>query len=170
VRDTYLAAIRALAWAVALGAVAAVAARYDKLPYELPLTRWTMAAKSPLVALRVPLINVLTLGLVELLSRALRRASETPETRAALVALFLTTAAKSAIEAAGLLLLPRWFAWTLVPLGVVLIAGLATAVYFGREWLRPQRWKELRMTRGEGAAGLAIVSGIVLLNLPIVVW
>jgi hypothetical protein len=157
---------RVVAWAIALGAVVAVAIGYDSLPDTLPLTRWTTAPKSPLVALRVPLVNLMTIGLIELLSLGLRRAE--PFNRSCVAVLFLTAAAKAVIEAIGILLLPISFSWTLIPLAAVLFVGLGTAAFLGREFLPPRRWRELQLTRIETAGALALISGIAVLNLPLV--
>jgi hypothetical protein len=159
---------RVLAWAIALGAVVAVTIGYDSLPDTLPVTRWTSAPKSPLVALRVPLINLLTIGLIELLSLGLHRAKQFNRPSAVVVVLFLTAAAKAVIEAVGILMLPVSFSWTLIPLVAVLIAGLGTAAFLGRDFLQPRRWRELQLTRIETAGVLALISGIVAINLPLV--
>ena len=159
---------RVVAWAIALGAVVAVTIGYDSLPDTLPVTRWNTAPKSPLVALRVPLINLMTIGLIELLSLGLRRAKQFNRSSAVVVVLFLTAAAKAAIEAIGILMLPVSFSWTLIPLVAVLFVGLGTAAFLGREFLHPRRWRELQLTHVETAGVLALISGIVALNLPLV--
>lgn len=158
---------RVVAWVIALGAVVAVTIGYDSLPDTLPVTRWTAAPKSPLVALRVPLINVMSVGLIELLSLGLRRAKRFNRSSAVVIVLFLMAAAKAAIEAVGILLLPISFSWTLMPLVAVLVVGVCTAAYLGSEILHPRRWRELQLTRIETAGVLALISGIVALNLPL---
>jgi hypothetical protein len=160
-------AARVIAWAIALGAVCAVAISYDALPAELPVTRWTTAPKSLFLALRVPLINLLSLGLIEVLWRGLRRLKDFERADAILAALSLTVAAKAGIEAAGILMLPVPFTWTLIPLIVVLAAGLGAAAFFGQDLFRHERWQKLQMTRLETAAAVALVAGIVVLNLPL---
>jgi hypothetical protein len=159
---------RVLAWAIALGAVAAVAIGYDSLPNTLPVTRWTTAPKSLLIALRVPLINLFTLGLIELLSRALRRVSNLHHSAAMAIVLLLTAAAKAAIESIGILMLPNSIDWTQAPLIAVLALGLGSAAWLGRELLTPGRWRELQLTRAETAGVMMLVVGIAALNLPIV--
>lgn len=165
-QNSFLVAARTLAWIVAVGAVIVVAASYRSLPDSIPLTQWTYAPKSLLLVVRVPLINVLTVGLVELLARSVARAP-VRGAAAAIVALFLTAAAKSGIEAAGLLLLPRPIAWTLWPLGAVLVVGLGTATFFAREYFEPERWRQLRLTRHEAIVAALLASGIAALNLPL---
>lgn len=159
---------RVVAWVIALGAVVAVTIGYDSLPDTLPVTRWTTAPKSLLVALRVPLINLMTIGLIELLSLGLRRAKQFNRSAAVVAVLFLTAAAKAVVEAIGILMLPVSFSWTLIPLVAVLFVGLGTAAFLGREFLHPQRWRELQLTGIETAGVLALISGIVALNLPLV--
>jgi hypothetical protein len=161
-------AARVVAWAVVVGAVCAVAIGYDSLPAELPLTRWTTAPKSVFLALRVPLINLMTLGLIEVLSPGLRRVTDFERAGAILAILLLTVAAKAGIEAAGILMLPTPFTWTLIPLVAVLSVGLGLAVFFGRDLLRLERWKQMHMTRPETAGAVALVTGIVVLNLPLI--
>lgn len=162
-------AVRFLAWGIAVTAVVGMFVSYDSLPETLPLTRWTAAPKTPLLALRVSLINLLTLGLIELLWCGLRRVKGFAHPDSVAATLLLTLAAKAGVEGAGLLLLPVPFAWTLWPLIVIIVAGLGTAAYFGRELFDAARWNQLRMTRLESIAALAIISAIVILNVPIVV-
>lgn len=159
---------RVVAWVVAVGSVAAVAIGYRDLPDSLPLTQWTYAPKTVLLALRVPLINLLTVGLVELLARSLSRAQGIAGADAAAAALLLTAAAKSGIEGAGILMLPRPISWTVLPLVAVLVVGLGTAAFLGREFFEPNRWRQLHMTRLETVAAVVLVSGIAVLNLPLV--
>ena len=161
-------AARGIAWAVVVGAVCALAIGYDSLPDMLPVTRWTTAPKSVFLALRVPLINLMTLGLIEVLSPGLRRVTDFERAGAILATLFLTVAAKAGIEAAGILLLPVPFGWTMIPLIAVLSVGLGLTVYFGRDLLQRERWKQMHMTRLETAGAVALVTGIVILNLPLI--
>lgn len=162
-------AARVIAWAVALGAVCAVAIGYNSLPDELPVTRWTTAPKSLFLALRVPLINLLSLGLIEVLSRGLQRLKDFERADSILAALLLTVAAKAGIEAAGILILPIPFTWPLIPLVVVLAVGLGAAAFFGQDLLRGERWQQMQLTRLETAVAMALVSGIAVLNLPLLV-
>jgi len=159
---------RVVAWSIALGAIVAVMIGYDSLPDTLPVSRWTTAPKSPLIALRVPLINLLTTGLIELLARGLFRVKRFEPTAAVVVVLLLTAAAKSAIEAVGILKLPASVSWSVIPLAAVLIVGLGTAAFLGRELLLSTRWKEVELTRLETACAVAIIAGIAVLNLPLV--
>jgi hypothetical protein len=160
--------IRVLTWVVALGGSAAIVQAYDRLPETLPVTRWTSGPKSPLLAFRVPLINLLSLGLVEVLGRGLSRVREFKHADAVVAVLLLTAAAKSAIEAAGILLLPRPFSWTMPPLVAVLVVGLGAALWLGRELLQAERWRELKLTRFETVAVSVLLAAIVALDLPLV--
>ena len=164
-----LVVIRLVAWATAAAALGAVIIGYDSLPAMIPVTRWTAATKSPLIALRVPLINLLIMGLIELLSPGLHRVKGFNRADAVIAVLLLSGAAKAGIEAAGIVMLPVSISWTLIPLVVVLSVGLGTAGFLGRELIHPQRWRDLETTRFESIGALAFVTGIVILNLPIVV-
>ena len=160
---------RVVAWAVVAGTIGAVILGYESLPAMIPVTRWTDAPKSPFIALRVPLINLMTMGLIELLSPALQRTKGFDRADAVTAALLLTAAAKAGIEAAGILMLPASFSWTLIPLVVVLSVGLGTAGFLTHPLIHPQRYRDLKMTRLESIGALALVTGIVMLNLPLVV-
>jgi hypothetical protein len=161
-------AARVIAWGVAVGSVCAVAIGYDSLPAELPVTRWSTAPKSWSLALRIPLINLLSLGLIEVMSQGLRKVEGFGRVDAIVTALLLTAAAKSAIEAAGILSLPASPAWTFLLLVAVLLVGLATASWLGRELFHRDLWKQMQLTRWETVAAVVLVAGIVALNLPLI--
>jgi hypothetical protein len=158
---------RVVAWMVAVGAVVAVMIGYESLPDTLPVTRWTSAPKSPFIALRVPLINLLTMGLVELLSQGIHRAGRFKNSSEIVTVLLLTAAAKAAVEAAGILWLPASASWSVMPLVAVLIVGLGTAAFLGRELLEPRHWQQIPLTRTETAGAVMLIVGIVVLNLPV---
>ncbi len=158
---------RVVAWAIATSVVGAVAVGYESLPAMIPVTRWTEAPKSLLIALRVPLINLMSVGMIESLSPSLRRIKDFHRADGVVAVLLLTAAAKAAIEGAGILMLPRSFAWTLIPLVTVLLAGIASASYIGRQLMDPRRWSELKMTATESVAAIACLIGIAILNLPL---
>jgi hypothetical protein len=162
-----LIATRAIAWVLAIGAVAAVAVGYDSLPDMLPVTRWTDAPKSMFIALRVPVVNLLTLGLAEVLSPGIRRATDLKTGDAIEATLLLTAAAKACLEAIGILLLPASTSWSVAPLAAVLVIGLGMTALLGRGLRFGQQWRKMQMTRPESAAALAIVIGMVVLNLPL---
>ncbi len=160
--------IRVVAWIAAAGAVVAVLVGYDKLPANIPVTRWTVAPKSLFIALRVPLINLMTIGLVEIVSPALHRATRFKRADAVVSVLLLTAAAKAGIEAGGILVSNVPSSWTLVPLVAVLLVGLGTAAFLGREFLQPRTWQQLQLTQRELTGVVGLVIGIVALNLPLV--
>lgn len=163
-------ATRVIAWVIVVGAAGAVAIGYSSLPDTLPVTRWASAPKSWFIALRVPLINLMTLGLIELLSPGLRRVKDFERADAIIEILLLTAAAKAGIEAAGILMLPVPFSWTLIPLLAVLSVGLGTAAFLGRPLFHPQCWRQMQMTRLETTGMLALVTGVAVLDLPLGFW
>lgn len=163
----FLLVARAVAWSIALCAFLAVMLWYDSLPAELPVTRWTSAPKSPLLALRVPLINLLTIGLIEVLWRAMRRVEHFPHGAAVAGVLLLTAAAKAAIEAVGILRLPHSASWSLLPLAAAILIGLGLAVMLSAEFLRNRRWGELHLSRTETAVTYVLIAGILALNVPV---
>src|SRR5215217_8507014 len=106
---------RLFAWTAAVGGVGLLAFGYDLLPAEIPLTRWTTVAKTPLLVLRVPLINLLSLILVVILDRALVRAHAGSSFRdtamKTLAVLYATVGLKAFCEAFELLMLPAVYPW-----------------------------------------------------------
>jgi hypothetical protein len=160
--------IRVLAWIVAVGAVVAMIIAYDTLPAEIPVTRWSVAPKSLLIALRVPLINLMTIGLIEILSAALHRAKRFNQSDAVVATLLLTAAAKAGIEAEEILRADAPSSWTPIPLVAVLVVGLGTAAFLSRDLLQSERWRELKLTWLETIGAVVLVSGMVPLNLPLV--
>jgi len=163
-------AARVVAWVFALGALGVVAICYDSLPGTLPVTRWSSEPKSLFIALRVPLINLMTVGLIEQLSPGLRRMEHFDAADGVVTAFLLTIAAKAGIEAAGILTLPVPTSWTVIPLVAVLAVGLGAAAYLGRELLHPSCWRQVQLTRLESAGAIALLAGIVILNLPLIFW
>lgn len=135
------------------GALATVALCYDTLPEQLPVTRWSHAPKTWLLALRVPFINLGTLAGATLLARALRRHDASAATERAISALCLTTALKAATEAAELLALPTTSALTPALLLLVVLAGLGFAGHQLHPTLSSGRWREVRWTTGEHVVG-----------------
>ena len=68
---------------------------------------------------------------------------------------------------AGTILLPRPIGWTVAPLILVLVLGLGTAAFVGRDFLSNGEWRRVHMTRLEMASAVALVAGIALLTVPI---
>jgi hypothetical protein len=166
-KPRFLLACRGLAWLVACGVLALVWVRYGSLPAELPLSRWRTAPKTPLVALRVPGINLLSLALTEVLARAIRRAPGLRWSSELSCVLLGMVTVKAAVEATGLLVLPRAPLWTNPLLAVSVAGGLALAGALGWPLWRSRDRVELALTTGEKGALLAAVAGIVLLELPL---
>jgi hypothetical protein len=137
---------RIAAWMVGVGAVVIVWLAYDSLPEMFPLTRIETVPKSMLIALRVSLINLLIIGLIELLSRSLGRVQGFSGDRLIVSILFLTASVKAGIEAAEILLLPYTSPWTLVALITVVIIGLFSAGLAGRELLSLRRFRDMQFT------------------------
>lgn len=158
---------RIFAYLVVVGAVFAIGWSYDSLPAHIPLSRWGDIEKSPFTALRVPLINLISLALIEVLLRVLARCEDFGNTRGLTITLCLTVAAKSLLEGMGLLLLPQPIDWTLVPLMASLAVGLGIAAFQGRSLWQNGLWRSLRMTKGENAVFILLILSILGLNGPL---
>jgi len=167
----FLGLARVLAWGAGYGAALIVAYDYPALPDELRLSRWTMAPKSMFFALRVPLINLATIGLCELLARILSRApSEQKHVAECAGAALLCTAGIKALLAG--IEIVRWStprpSNALVAF-VVVATGLSLAAWFAQPLIGAGAWRQLRSTRFEQLLGASLLAVIVALNLPLVV-
>jgi hypothetical protein len=164
-----LALARVLAWGAGYGAAFLVAYTYPELPDELPLSRWTVAPKSMFFALRVPLINLATIGLCELLARALRRAPDDQQKFAELAgaALLSTAGAKALLGALAIVRLPDANPAHSVVSLVVVATGLSLAAWFARPLLAGAGVRGLRSTRLEQVLGALLLVALVVLNLPL---
>lgn len=127
---------------MSLGALLLVVAIYDRMPDVLPVTRWTGAPRSLLVAFRIPAINLLAVLLIDLLGRVLGRSPHRVRGQVAVTALFLAAGLKSAIEAGELYALPTTFVWTPAATLAVVVAGLGVALV----QLRPLLAADARVT------------------------
>lgn len=146
---------------LACACVGAVIASYDSLPAVLPVTRWTSAGKSPTVAVRVPLINVLTtIGLA-----AIWTAFEPAGfPRAAGLTVMAAAVMKSIGEAVELLMLPEE-TWALTaPIATSVVAAIAVAATTSRCWLRGRGWRSARWTPLRTTIVIGALVGIVGLN------
>jgi hypothetical protein len=163
----FLGLSRVLAWGAGYGAALAVAYAYPSLPDELALSRWTVAPKSMFFALRVPLINLATIGLCEILARVLSRAPTEQRHAAewAGAALLCTAGIKALV--AGIDIVGRPQTSRAVTALVVVATGLSLAAWFAQPLLAGGGVKALRSTRAERAFGAALLISIVLLNLPL---
>jgi hypothetical protein len=127
---------RQFAWTAALGALVVMGVGYEALPDQIPLTRWTTGSRTPLLVLRVPLINLFCLFLIHILDGALARAhGATPfrdhAMRVAAI-LYATVGLKSFLEALELLVLPEVLPGLLPILLFAVLAGLAGVIVAGR--------------------------------------
>lgn len=158
---------RFVAWVLAAGAALVVALDYDSLPAQIPLSRWDDIAKTPFLALRVPLINLASLALIEVFLRPVSRLEGFGSAAAVAISLYLTVAGKAVLEALGLLLLPHSSGWTLVPLIAVLALGLGFAIVQSRSVWLGGGWCKLQMRPMENAALVVLTAAILGLNWPL---
>jgi hypothetical protein len=158
---------RLFACTAALGALLILTIGYAALPAELPLTRGSVAAKSVLLVLRVPLINLLSLLLIVILERALARAHAGGPYRdnamMALTALFATLGVKAFLETFELLALPTVYPWLPWLLLAAVAGGLALAALTGLPFLRKATARTMpraRFTAGEKLGTMVAVVAI----------
>jgi hypothetical protein len=157
--------VRLCAWGVVLAALCLVVAAYEHLPATLPVTRWTTAPRSPLIALRIPAINLLMLVLIEILRRVLARSPHGDRWIGVLTPLYAAGAAKAAIEAGALMAWPATSVRSVIALLFVVAGGLAWAARRALP-LRATDWRrDLRLTAAEQASIAAVVLAIVALQL-----
>jgi hypothetical protein len=166
----FLGLARVLAWGAGYGGALVVAYAYPSLPDELRLSRWTVADKSMFFALRVPLINLASIGLCEILARILRRAP--PEQRHvaewAGAALLCTAGIKALLAAIGIVSWPAPRASNAVVAFLVVATGLSLAAWFAQPLLASGGWRALRSSRLERVLGAGLLLAIGLLNLPLI--
>lgn len=156
-----------LAWGAGYGAALLVAYAYPTLPDELSLSRWTVAPKSMFFALRVPLINLATIGLCELLARILRRVpAEQRQVGECAGAALLSTAGIKALLAGIDIVGTNRPSNAFVALAVV-ATGLSLAAWFAQPLLASGGLRALRSTRTERVLGALLLLAIVVLNLPL---
>ena len=157
--------VRLCAWGVALAALGLVVVGYEHLHATLPVTRWTTAPRSPLVALRIPAINLLMLVLIDILRRVLARSPQGDRWIGVLIPLYATGAAKAAIEAGELLAWPAASAWSVVALIGVVAGGLAWAAWRALPLQLTDWRRDLQFTTGEYAGVALAMLAIVALQL-----
>lgn len=160
---------RLFVWIAAVSGVLVVAMGYAALPAELPVTRWTSAAKTPLLALRVPLINLLSLLCIVLLERPLARSHAAGPWREnammTLTALFGTLGVKAVLEAFEILRLPAVDAWMPWVLAAVIAGGLSLAAVTGLPLWRGRGARLVEdLTGREKAAALLLFAMILALQ------
>jgi len=161
-----LARVGAAAIAVGVCACVAVAIAYPALPAMLPVSRWQLEPKSPVIALRLPLINLAMIGFALVAWRALAR-SEPHVARRLGPLLMATAVAKAVIEAVELLAQPTPSPLLFPTLLACLGLGLSACIVTGRA-LAPGRWRSITVTSGEKKTALGLTASIVLLEVPLV--
>lgn len=166
----FLGLARVLAWGAGYGAAFLVAYDYPSLPDEIRLSRWTMAPKTMFFALRVPLINLATIGLCELLARILLRApaEQRHAAECAGAALLCTAGIKALLAAIELVSWPAQRPSNTLVAFLVVATGLSLAAWFAQPLLVAGAWRGLRSTRLEQAFGASLLLSIAVLNLPLV--
>jgi hypothetical protein len=166
----FLGLARVLAWGAGYGGALVVAYAYPSLPDELRLSRWTVADKSMFFALRVPLINLASIGLCEILARILSRAPTEQRhiAECAGAALLCTAGIKALLAAIELVRWPAPRPSSGVVALVIVATGLSLAAWFAQPLLGSGGLRALRSTRLERALGAALLLAIGLLNLPLI--
>jgi hypothetical protein len=164
-----IALARVLAWFAGYGAAFMVAYAYAALPDDLPLSRWTNEPRSLFFALRIPAINLLMIGLADLLARALSRSPSEHRTGAewAGATLLCTAGVKAWLAAREILAWPH--PSPLIRVGGVLsvVIGIGLAAFFARPLFAPDAYRQVRWTRIEMVLAVTLVAGVLLLNLPL---
>jgi len=158
---------RLVAWSVTLAGLLLVTMRYGALPERLPLTRWTTAPKSWLIALRVPGIHLLSVALIEVLSPGVRRLAGFTRGQLFTAILLLTASFKAVMTNSALALLPAEYPALTVPTLVVAEAGVLAALFVGRDLLRGGQLRRLAWTKTESALALSLGVLLLALELPI---
>lgn len=160
---------RTLAWFAGYGAAFMVAYAYASLPDELPLSYSRFASKSMFAALRVPAINLLMIGLTDLLARGASRASpeNRPAAERASATLLCAAGVKAWLAAKELLSLPEPAPAIRIGGVAVVVGSLALAAWFARPLWAPEAYRQLRWTTLELLLAGVVVLAIVGLNLPI---
>jgi energy-converting hydrogenase Eha subunit A len=159
---------RLVAWVAAIASLVQVCLHYDQLPEQLPLTRWRSAPKSWLIALRAPVINLLSLGLVEVLTTSLRRVPGFTRGQLVTAILLLVAGRKAVTLAYQLIHLPaELHALTIVTLAVA-VSGVATAAFMTRDLLRAEQLRRLTWTKAESALTLTLGLALAALELPLI--
>ena len=160
--------VRIIAWCVAVATIFSVALGYHNLPNELPLSRWHSVPKSWLVALRVPLINAVMLGFIEVLRLSLIRITAGHTANLVSSILLVTGALKAVIETVELLRLPLRSDATVWLLILVVLLGIISALWCGRDFFCKGQWRLLVTNRRENIALALLLVGVLLLQLPLI--
>ncbi len=150
---------------IAVSCLAAVIIGYNSLPAVLPVTRWSSTAKSPFVAVRIPLINVLTtIGLAAIWTAF----DSAGFPRVAGLTVMATAAVKSIGQALELLTLrgaPS--AWGVLTAASI-VSGLAVALATSRPWYKARCWRSAEWTSSRKTIAIGALVGIFGLNVAAV--
>lgn len=144
----------------ALAAFAILVARFDKLPEEIPVTRWGTVAKSVPIVLRIPAINLVSIGLIGLLARATLRVGVGT---ASVAVLFVTAGLKALLESLELA-----YAWPLASFVVFfVVVGVLLALHLAKDfWRRPRPELPFEASERWIAVALCAVLAILQFVLP----
>lgn len=162
---------RTLAWFAGYGAAFMVAYAYASLPDELPLSYSSFANKSMFAALRVPAINLLMIGLTDVLARGASRSApeHRPAAERAGATLLCAAGVKAWLAAKELLSLPDPDPAIRIGGVVTVVVGVVLAAWFARPLWAPEAYRHLRWTTLELLLAGVLVLAIIGLNLPIAV-
>jgi hypothetical protein len=160
----FLNCIRVMAWSLVLGSLLAIILGYGALPDMLPISRWHSAKKSWFLAVRVPLINLLSLASIEVLSRSVTRYRSDSIAIWVGPVLSITAGFKSVVESVEMLLLPRKSDVLFMVLVTMVLTGSITSLWLGRSLLKKESWKHLKTTYGEKVVLFALIAAILGLN------
>lgn len=152
--------IRILAWCLVLASLLAINSGYGTLPDMIPISRWHSAEKSWFLAVRVPLINLLSLACIEVLSRSVTRFRSDSIAIWGGPVLSSTVGGKSVIESIEMLLLPLKSDALFIVLVTIVSAGCITSLWLGRSLLKEANWKHLKTTYGEKVVLFALIAAI----------
>ncbi|MBI1323155.1 hypothetical protein GC170_08200 [bacterium] len=159
--------MRAVSRILTIGALLAVVFCYGSLPNELPVSRWHSAHKTWLLAVRVPVINLLSLGIIEVYGRSLSRYRRNSNANWIGPVLAVTAGIKALVESIEMLLLPTRHSIFAIVLIATVLAGVAFSIWCGRDLLKNENWKTLKSTCNEKAAMAALGATIIGLNVPL---
>jgi hypothetical protein len=152
-----------IAWVLVTGTVLAIAIQYPQLPAELPVSRWHNLDKSWLIALRIPLLNACSLGLLEILNRSLFRHHQIT-----LSFLYMALAIKALMEGIELLLLPTKIITFIILMFIVVLVGIClTALQIAPFW-SSQTLKQWALTAAEKRGIYFFCIVMAALNIPLI--
>lgn len=169
-----IALARAVAWFAGYGAAFMVAYASANLPGDLSPSTALPAARDVatgiLLALRIPIINLMTIGLTDLFARGASRSLREHQQAAERTCATLLCAAglKAWIAARELLAWPEPDASTRVAGVVTIVGGLALAAWYARPLWAPRAYQHLRWTRLELGIASVLLLGIIGLNVSMV--